>query len=71
MRAKDLRDLKQEELKEKLDSLKKDLFSLRFKRSSGELKSPLALRNTKRDIARVLTVLNQKESGSGVKKEAK
>jgi len=71
MKSKDLRDLKEDELKEKLDTLRRDLMNLRFKKTSGELKNPLALRGTRRDIARVLTILSEKESGSKLKKEAK
>jgi len=61
MKAKDLRSLNADELKEKLDTLRKDLLDLRFKRTSGELKNPLSLRITKRDIAKVLTILKEKE----------
>ncbi len=71
MKANDLRNFKSDELKEKLDALRKDLMNLRFKRASGELKNPLGLRKTRRDIARVLTILNEKAEGSKTEKGEK
>ena len=67
MKAKDIRDFNTEELKEKLETLRKELFDLRFKRVSGELKNPLRLRGARREVARVLTVLREKENAEAQK----
>ena len=50
-----------EQLNEKLDSLKKDLFFLRMQHATNQLDNPLKLAETKRDIARVKTVIREKE----------
>lgn len=51
------------ELEEKLVSLKQELFNLRFSHATGSLNNPLQLRECKRDIARVKTVLKERELG--------
>ena len=50
-----------EQLNEKLDSLKKDLFFLRMQHATNQLDNPLKIAETKRDIARVKTVIREKE----------
>ena len=49
------------QLNEKLVSLKKDLFFLRMKHATNQLDNPLKIQETKRDIARVKTMLREKE----------
>jgi len=49
------------ELKEKLLSLKQELFNLRFQNSVGQLKNPQQLDIVKKDIARVMTILRERE----------
>ena len=61
MKAKDLRELTVEELNTKLKELSEELFNLRFRHATGQLENPVSLRNCKRDIARVQTILRQKE----------
>ncbi|MFN3567557.1 MAG: 50S ribosomal protein L29 [Caldimicrobium sp.] len=61
MKAKDLRELSLPELKEKLVELRKELFNLRFQKSIHRLENPMKLRNLRRDIARVLTIIREKE----------
>jgi large subunit ribosomal protein L29 len=61
MKAKELRELSLPELKEKLSQLREELFNLRFQKTIHRLENPLKIRNIKRDIARVLTVLKEKE----------
>ena len=61
MKASELRDLSLEELQEKLDHLKDELFNLKFQNATGQLDSPMRVPQTKKDIARVLTVLREKE----------
>lgn len=66
MRASELRNLPPAELEGKLQELRDRLITLRLKKKIGGLESPAMLRMTRRDIARVLTILNQRK-----KKEAK
>ena len=61
MKATDARALTVEQLNEKLVSLKKDLFFLRMQHATNQLDNPLKLAETKRDIARVKTVIREKE----------
>ena len=61
MKATDARAMTVEQLNEKLASLKKDLFFLRMQHATNQLDNPLKLAETKRDIARVKTVIREKE----------
>jgi large subunit ribosomal protein L29 len=62
MKAETLRELTPEELGDKRRELQDRLFRLRFQKSLGQLDDPLKLRETRRDIARVETVLRQKQA---------
>lgn len=61
MKAKELRDLSPEELREKESELKQELFNLRFQKATGELGSTAMLSTRKRDLARVKTVIRELE----------
>ena len=61
MKAKEIRENTLPELNEQLAKLKEELFNLRFRHATGQLENPVSLRNCKRDIARVQTILRQKE----------
>ena len=61
MKANEIRGLTAEELNAKLADLKKDLFMLRMQHATNQLDNPLKLADVKRDIARVKTVLREKE----------
>ena len=61
MKATEARAMTVEKLNEKLASLKKDLFFLRMQHATNQLDNPLKLAETKRDIARVKTVIREKE----------
>ena len=61
MKASEVRNLSVAELNTKLDSLKKDLFFLRMQHATNQLDNPLKIAETKRDIARVKTVIREKE----------
>ena len=61
MKASEVRNLSVAELNTKLDSLKKDLFLLRMQHATNQLDNPQKLVETKRDIARVKTVIREKE----------
>lgn len=62
MKAKELRAMTNEELNEKLKELKAELFNLRFQLAINQLDNPNKITETKRDIARVLTVLQEKNN---------
>ncbi|MGC8676880.1 MAG: 50S ribosomal protein L29 [Hydrogenobaculum sp.] len=66
MKAKDLRQLSIQELEVKLKELKTELFKLRITKKIEGLKEPSKIRDTKRDIARILTVINEKKRGQAV-----
>jgi len=61
MKAKDLRELTNNELNNKLDELRRELFNLRFQQSTHQLKNPTRIRVVRREIARILTILKEKE----------
>ncbi|RKY04960.1 50S ribosomal protein L29 [Candidatus Poribacteria bacterium] len=63
MKAKELRMKSDEELKQLLQQLKEQLFSLRIQKSLGRLDNPNLIRQVKRDIARILTILRERELG--------
>jgi len=63
MKVAEVRNLKPEELENKLAELKKDLFTLRMQHATNQLENPIRLRALKRDIARVKTVLRETQSG--------
>ena len=65
-RASDLRTMTVDELTLEEASLRKELFNLRFQQVTGEIENPLRIRHVRKDIARVLTVINEKrKAGSG------
>ncbi len=61
MKAAELRKMKIEELRKKVDELKMELLKLRFQQKISGLDNPMAIRNLRKDIARVLTVIREKE----------
>ena len=60
MKAKEIKNLSVEELNAKLDSLKKDLFMLRMQHATNQLDNPMQINATKKDIARVKTIIREK-----------
>ena len=60
MKAKELRDLKSEELIVKLNDFKSELFSLRFQLATGQLENTARIKMVKKDIARVKTILAER-----------
>jgi large subunit ribosomal protein L29 len=63
MKPSETRGLSIEELKQKELDLRKELFNLRFQLSRGELANNMRVRAVRKDIARVLTVMTQKQKG--------
>lgn len=62
MELKEMRDLDKEQLLGKLETSKQDLFNLRFQHVTGQLENPMAMREKRREIARIKTVINEKEN---------
>jgi len=63
MEAKELREMSADDLIQKRVSLREEIGSLKLKRATGRLENPMKLKETKRDLARVETVLRQKTPG--------
>ena len=61
MKASEIRDLGVEEMLRKLDDLKQELFNLRFQHETGQLENPQKMKQAKRDIARMKTLIKQSE----------
>ena len=60
MKNKEINKLSKDELKNKINSLKKDLFNFRFRKVNGQLEDPAKFSLLKKDIAKLLTKLNRK-----------
>lgn len=60
MKATELRELTRDELRTKETELAEQLFALRLQKVTGQLENPAKIRNVRRDLARVLTVLGEK-----------
>lgn len=63
LKVAELKELSIEELTEKLNGLKKDLMQLRFQHKTGKLERHSAMKEVRRDIARIKTVANEKKKG--------
>lgn len=61
LKAKDVREMTDEELVRKVADLKEELFNLRFRNATGQLDNPVRLREVRREIARVKTVQRERE----------
>ncbi len=61
MKADEIRKMSKEDLNRKVSELKNELFNLRFRLATGQLDNPSSIKNVKRDIARVKTVLRERE----------
>lgn len=61
MELKKMREMSEVELNAELVKMKKDLFNLRFQHVTGQLENPIKMRETKRNIARVKTIIREKQ----------
>jgi large subunit ribosomal protein L29 len=64
MKPADVRDLTTDEVTARIEQLQEELFRLRFRRATMELENPMLLRTIRRDIARLKTVLRERELSS-------
>ncbi len=62
MNAKEIRQMTVEELNAKLKELKSELFNLRFQHAVNQLENPHRIADVKKDIARVMTILHEKNA---------
>lgn len=70
MRASELRDMTIEELRQKEKELRKELFNLRFQQATGEIQNPKRISAVRKDIARILTIITEKERAQGSEEAA-
>ena len=61
MKAKDIRDRSDDELRKTLNDLEEQLFKLRFQKSTGQIENPIKIREVRKDIARVMTVMTERQ----------
>jgi large subunit ribosomal protein L29 len=61
MKAGEFRSLSPEERRQKLVEIKQELFNLRFQHATGQLENPQRLKQIKRDVARVQTIIREEE----------
>ena len=66
MKSTELRELSDQELSKKLEDTRAELFNLRFQMATGQLTNNRRLRTVKRDIARIYTVIRERELGLSV-----
>jgi large subunit ribosomal protein L29 len=64
MKAEDIRAKTEDELKDQLLSLKKEQFNLRFQKASGQLENTARVREVRRDIARIKTILTERRGSA-------
>jgi large subunit ribosomal protein L29 len=64
MDVKELRGLTEAELTEKEQQLKQEVFNLRFQLATGRIENPMKIRQSKRDLARVKTIMREKSRGA-------
>jgi large subunit ribosomal protein L29 len=62
--ATELRDKTPDQLQDQLTQLKKEAFNLRFQQATGQLENTARMRDVKRDVARVKTILNEKAAAA-------
>ena len=65
MNIKEIKEMSSEDLKKTLDEFKVELFDLRFQRATGSIENPMRIRELKKSIARILTVLHEREVKEG------
>ena len=71
MKASDLRARTLDELTEEVDTLGKEIFNLRFQRASGQLENTARVRQARRDIARIKTILGERRRQAPPASEAR
>ena len=62
MKKQEIKKLSKDEIKKNIDKLKKDLFNFRFQKVNGQIKSPSKINETKKNIARLKTLIERKNA---------
>lgn len=65
MQAKDLREMADEELAQKRRDLKEEIFHLKLRKATGRLENAMKLRENRRDLARIETIVREKQAKGG------
>lgn len=65
MKMSELRELTEDELTQKVEDLREELFNLRFQNARNRLENPLRMRFIRKDIARILTLLTERKNVRG------
>jgi large subunit ribosomal protein L29 len=65
MQAKDLREMADDELSQKRRDLKEEIFHLKLRKATGRLENAMKLRENRRDLARIETILSEKQAKGG------
>lgn len=65
MKIKEVHDMSALELEQKLISLKQDLFNLHFQLATGQLDNPMRVRDVRKSIARVKTIIRERQTAPG------
>ena len=70
MKAEEIRDLTDEKIQAEIDGAREEMMNLRFQQSTGELLDSSRIREVRRSIARMVTILNERARESAVEGEA-
>ena len=62
MKATDIRERSDDELRKALSDLEEQLFKLRFQKSTGQIENPIKIHEVRKDIARVMTVMTERQA---------
>ena len=62
MKVNEIKEKTVEELQKMLNDINKDIFSLKFKKATGQLENTMRIRNLKKDVARIKTLIREKEN---------
>jgi large subunit ribosomal protein L29 len=71
MKVREIKEQTKEELETKLADIKKNLFNLKFQKATGQLENPVRIRNLRKDIARIKTLLKEKEFNMKINEKTK
>jgi large subunit ribosomal protein L29 len=69
-KVRELRDLGESELVERIESSKEELFNLRFQLATGQLDNPMRIKQVRHEIARILTILRERELEDATEEES-
>lgn len=69
MKAKEIRSMTADEIEHKLTEFQGKLFQQKFQKALGQSENPYKIKNTRKDIARMLTILAEKRSDNGTEKK--